>query len=272
MGVTAPEAIAADARRYNERGIYLSTVGLGLDFNDELLSTLARQGKGAYHFIDSATEMEKVFWDEAAGLVEKVARDVTLRIEPAGGRLVEVVGYEGAPPLDADHGLTIKLQDMGAGDSQVTLARFHVDFMSTPKPLAHIVVRYTDVFADRPRELSETPLIYPGQSGFYDELEDIRVRRNVTIVRSARALKQIDALFGQGRYLEAWQVARSMEEELRFVAAQTEDAQLVKDADLFRRYQMTLARALGYDPALKTEENRYPPPDDARSSPAIEIK
>ncbi|NOX61910.1 MAG: VWA domain-containing protein [Chloroflexi bacterium] len=268
VGVIDADAIAADARRYNERGVYLSTIGLGLNFNDELLSALARQGNGAYHFIDSAEEMEKVFREEAAGLVEKVARDVTLRIEPAGGALVELVGYEGEPRLDANHGLTIKLQEMGAGDSQVVLVRFRVEFMTTPKPLAHFVVRYTDVFADRPRELSETPLIYPAQGGFYEALQDVQVRRNVTIVRSARALKQIDALFNQGRYLEAWELARNMEAELRAMAAQTEDAQLVEDADLFRRYQMTLARALGYDPALERPSSVSPPEEGSAFPPA----
>jgi len=46
-GITDPDRIAGDALAYNERGIYLSVIGLGLDYNDELLSRLARQGKGA---------------------------------------------------------------------------------------------------------------------------------------------------------------------------------------------------------------------------------
>jgi Ca-activated chloride channel homolog len=42
VGVTDPARIAADALAYNQRGIYLSTIGLGLEFNDALLSELAR--------------------------------------------------------------------------------------------------------------------------------------------------------------------------------------------------------------------------------------
>ncbi len=121
VGVTDPAQIAGDALAYNQKGIYLSTIGLGSDFNDNLLSTLARQGQGGYHFIDSAQEMDKVFRAEVAGLVEKVAGEVTVTVQPLGdATLVEITGLEGTPPAA---GAQVKLQDMGAGDSQVLLVR-----------------------------------------------------------------------------------------------------------------------------------------------------
>ena len=45
-GVADPQRIAADALAYNQRGVYLSTVGLGLDFNDQLLSKLGKHSTG----------------------------------------------------------------------------------------------------------------------------------------------------------------------------------------------------------------------------------
>ena len=45
-GVTDPAQIAAEALAYTQKGIYLSTIGLGLEFNDALLNELARQGQG----------------------------------------------------------------------------------------------------------------------------------------------------------------------------------------------------------------------------------
>ena len=92
VGVTDAEQITADARAYNDRGIYLSTVGLGRDFNDALLSRLALQGQGAYHFIDSAEEMDKVFRKDVLGLMQKVASDVSLILRPEPG--VQVLGAD----------------------------------------------------------------------------------------------------------------------------------------------------------------------------------
>ena len=218
-GVTNPERIAADALAYNQRGIYLSTVGLGLDFNDELLSTLARQGKGAYHFIDSAQEMDKVFRQEVEGLVERVANDVSVSIVPESGvRLVTVTGYAGNPPPS---GAQVVLHDMGAGDSQVLMVRLDVDAQHPGRrPIVSVGLAYTDVFAQRPREIRQTLLAQVGEIASYDPLADIEVRRNATNVGSAEALIAIDQLFDQERYEEAWSLASIMEGELRAMAAQ----------------------------------------------------
>src|SRR6185369_16249322 len=50
-GVVEPERIAAESSEFNGQGIDLSTIGVGLDLNNDLLRTLARSGRGLYHFI-----------------------------------------------------------------------------------------------------------------------------------------------------------------------------------------------------------------------------
>lgn len=248
QGVTDPQQIAREALAYNQQGIYLSTIGLGLDFNDELLATLAQQGGGAYHFVDSAQEMDKVFRQEVEGLVERAANDVSvaLRTMP-GARLVSVTGYDGTPPQS---GAEVRLQDMGIGNSQVLMVRLQVEpGRPGSRPLVEVTLSYVDAFAQRTREITLTIVAEVGELFGYDPLADVEVRRNATIVRSAEALIAIDGLFNQGRYAEAWQLAYEMEQELRWLAALAGDQQLVQDADLFARYQLTLASALGYAPS-----------------------
>jgi Ca-activated chloride channel family protein len=247
VGVTNPDRIAADALEYNRKGIYLSTIGLGMDMNDELLNTLADQGHGAYHFIDSAQEMDKVFRKEVDGLVERVANDVRVNIQPAHGvQLTSVTGYEGTPP---QNGVQVVLYDMGAGESQVLIVRLHVSpCRSGEQELVEVTLQYSDVFAQKPRQVSNWVSTQAITVDRYNPLVDIEVRRNAAIVRMAEALKEIDALCDAGRYEQAWDIAFEMEYELRAVAALAGDPQMVEDADLFSRYQMTLENVLGYDP------------------------
>jgi Ca-activated chloride channel family protein len=248
QSVTDPQRIAEDALKFNDQGIYLSTVGLGYDLDDELLSTLAYQGHGAYHFVDSAAEMDKIFRQEVQGLVEKVAEEVTVVLQPLGGvQLLWVSGLDASTP---PAGARIKLPDLGAGDSEVMMVRLHIPPGSSGMDeIASVLLQYEDVFATRPVEVGRTVFASRSNSGQIDPLLDIEVQRNVTIVRSAEALITIDEQFNQGRYLEAWNVARAIEIELRAVAAAAGDPQMIEDADLFQRYQLTLANALGYDPA-----------------------
>jgi uncharacterized protein YegL len=250
-GVTSADSIAAGALAYNQQGIYLSTIGLGMDMNDPLLSELARQGKGAYHFVDSTEEMDKIFRQEVEGLVEQVAGDIRLSIRPLDGvKLASVTGFEGQPPA---RGAQVDLPPMGAGDSQVVMACLQVG----PGPggirqLVEIDLEYSDLFARQARRERGVLTVTAANGDGFDPLADVEVRRNATIVQSAEALKAIDALFTQGRYAEAWALANAMEARLRTVAAQAGDSQMVQDADLFRRYQITLAGALGYDPASES--------------------
>ena len=239
-GVIDPQRIASEAKAYNDRGIYLSTIGLGVDLDDALLHMLAQQGHGAYHFIDSGQEMERVFREEAGSLVEKVARDITITIEADAGKLDYLVGYQGSP---SPRGARVQLMDMGAGDSQALLAKFKMGRVRNQVTVARITLTYTDVFGQRQRSETRVASIAPG-SAYEDPLVDIEVRRNVSIVRSAQALQRIDKLFSAGRYGEARDLARQMEDELREMAQLTGDRQMVEDADLFRRYQMTLSEAL----------------------------
>src|SRR5262245_11102494 len=61
QGVIAPEKIARDSLRFNDEGIDLSTIGVGLDLNKDLLRQLAKSGRGLFHFVEDGEDIEKVF-------------------------------------------------------------------------------------------------------------------------------------------------------------------------------------------------------------------
>lgn len=254
-GVVSPEQIAGDARQYNDKGIYLSTIGLGKEFNDALLSKLATQGKGAYHFVDSAEEMDKVFRQDVSGLVQKAASDVAFVFRPAADvRLESLTGYAGTPPAGP---LEIRQKDMGTGDSQVLLARLRIGpGPAGQRTVGTVELRYTDLFSQRAETLSLP--VYADARGIasYDPLWDVEVLRNVTIQRTAEALKEIDRLYKTRRYQDGYDLAVRSEGELRRVAALTGEAQMVKDADLMRTYQATLSKWIA-------SSRPTPPPEDA---------
>ena len=245
-GVTDPDQIARDALAYNERGIYLSTIGLGLDFNDALLSQLARQGKGAYHFIDSAEEMDKVFRREVAGLVEKVAREVAVTVYPGEGvEMVALTGYEGRPPAGP---VQITMQELGTGDGQVLLAQLQVSpGRGGERLVATVTLDYFDVFGQRSEQVTQEVKARTGAGTDYDPLWDLEVLRNATIQRTAEGLKEIDKLYQARRYEDAWKLAYDLEQALREVARLTGDEAMIKDAELMQRYQSVLAEQIRYE-------------------------
>lgn len=240
-GTTDPTTIANSARKYNDKGIYLSTIGLGKDFNDPLLNQLATQGKGAYHLVDSAAEMDRVFGQQTSGLIQKAASDVSITIRPDSSVRVDgLTGYDSKPPAGT---VQVKMRDMGTGDSQVLLAQLNISPSATGrKNIGTIELRYRDLFSNRDETMQMTVTADATRVSNYNALWDVEVYRNVTIQRTAEGMKQIDRLYKSQQYLSAWQLAYQLEQDLRAVARLTNDQQMVKDADLMRTYQDTLSK------------------------------
>lgn len=239
QGITDPVTIAATAKAYNDRGIYLATIGLGQEYNDALLTQLAQQGKGGYHFVGSAADMDKIFRQEVSGIIQKAAADVSVTFVPEPGvSVISITGYDRTPPAGA---LTIKLQDMGTGDTQIVLAHVTVPPGSAGmRTLANVQLRYTDLLSHQPTSVANT-VTANAAAGTFDPLLDVQIFRNVTIQQTAQGIKQIDELYRAQRYLDAWNVASQLEYNLRLVAQLTGEAQLYKDADTIHQYQNILA-------------------------------
>ena len=281
-GETNPERIIADALTYNQQGIYLSTIGLGLEFNDALLSELAHQGQGGYSFVDSAQEMDRIFREHVAGLKQRVAGDISLTVSPGPGvRLVSVTDLDGIPPAE---GVTIPRPPLGSGDSNVILAQLEVEpaYRARTQPLATVQLTYFDEAAQRPVFSEQTITVERVENlTGYDPTWDLEILRNVTLQQTAQGMREIDSLFQAGQYETAWRQAAALESRLAEVARLTNDPQVVEDVTLMRRYQETLAEALwqteGRTPALTdlpaapSQERPYRGSEPA-ALPTVEIR
>jgi hypothetical protein len=97
-------------------------------------------------------------------------------------------------------------------------------------------------------------------------------------------MRQIDHLFQAGRYEEAWDLARRLEQQLNEVAHLTGDEAIAKDVALMGRYQQTLAEALWQaenrtpgQPAVQPEgpasqrPYRGYPIDQSTSTPSVPV-
>jgi Ca-activated chloride channel family protein len=80
-GVTDSETISLISSYYDKRRIRLSGVGVGTEFNDELLDRLTERGKGAYVFLGSPSEVDAVFGERFVSLIETTANDVHFKLQ-----------------------------------------------------------------------------------------------------------------------------------------------------------------------------------------------
>jgi Ca-activated chloride channel family protein len=94
VGEQRPDMIGARAAAAFRQGVSVSTMGVGLDYNEDLMTKVADQGGGRYHFIKESNAIAGILSDELKGLVATVARNVVLKFEsPIGARVLKVFGY-----------------------------------------------------------------------------------------------------------------------------------------------------------------------------------
>ena len=95
QGVTEPEFIARDARKSFEKGMTITTLGVGADYNENLMVSIAKNGHGNYYFIEKPAQITDVFSQEFASLLSVVAKDIVMDLKPLNGVTIETaIGFD----------------------------------------------------------------------------------------------------------------------------------------------------------------------------------
>jgi Ca-activated chloride channel family protein len=85
VGETNPDRIVDQARGLAARGVSTSTIGIGADFNEDLLVPMAQAAGGNAWHVERPDDMQRIFATELEGLVAQFAHTVTLGLVPSDG-------------------------------------------------------------------------------------------------------------------------------------------------------------------------------------------
>ncbi len=147
VGISDGDSLASLARQASVADVSTSTVGLGLDFNEDLLASMADAGGGSYHFVDQAQQLASIFEGELDNMVRTVARDVTVRLDlPPGVSVVDTYGY--TDTRDSE-GWRVYLGDITAGQERKIVLRLdHPEADPGTLQLADVTLDYADLDLD----------------------------------------------------------------------------------------------------------------------------
>ncbi len=153
-GRQEPHQLAGLAQAASEKGISVSTLGLGLDFREDVLQNMADVGGGNYAFIDDPGMLSGVFANELAETSRLLARNTTLTVDlPAQVEPIEVIGWETERTMN---GWTLFLGDLPAGAERTIVARVRVNGTDAGGfDAASVVAHYTDLIDDVPSQSSD---------------------------------------------------------------------------------------------------------------------
>lgn len=116
IGITSNEELSQMTLAQGEAGISLSSFGVGLDFNEDLLAALAESGRGMYYFIDHPESMNSILAKEFNSVEQLAAADikVTVSLGSGSGLVIEQV-FANSFEVNGNQ-VTVRFGDLAAGE------------------------------------------------------------------------------------------------------------------------------------------------------------
>jgi Ca-activated chloride channel family protein len=125
IGTTDQDRINQDVTRHREAGIYLNTIGVGMNnHNDVFLEQLANKGDGICDYVDDEAAARRAIVERFTGALIPIAGDVKIQVEfdPTQVHSYRLLGYENRAVADADfRNDAVDAGEIGAGHQVVAL-------------------------------------------------------------------------------------------------------------------------------------------------------
>lgn len=245
-GDVSPEGLTRRAHRAAQGEYMLSTVGVGADFNEYLMTALADAGTGNYYYLRSSEDLATVFAREFDAARTTVASGLAVQIAPPSGvRVVDAAGY----PLEAAGGAVVfRPGSLFAGQQRRVWVTLAVPQSAVGEyDLGQFSLSYGDGLRRSIVSFTETPRVacVQGEDQFYSSVDVGTWTRSVIVdgynkmqeevARDVRAGRRDQAL---GRVHAFLDETAALNTHLRSdgVAAQLDSAQKI-EADVSAAFQ-----------------------------------
>ncbi len=213
VGMTSTEELTKHAHELRRRGIATTTLGVGLDFDEDLLAGMAEAGGGNFQFIGHPSELRGFFERELGELLTVVATGLTLSLTlPSGVRAHLISAF---PSERQGKRIDVSLRDISASETICLV------FAVTTRPgalgtshLATLRAEWTAPAADARRSVERAlpPLVVADPQAVTATPVNEQVVEEAALQRAAAAKREAIRLDRKGRSAEARaMLARSMD-------------------------------------------------------------
>lgn len=149
IGTTHIPDLERLARNGLKGGVSMTSVGVGLDYNEDLMTRMSNQGAGNYYFIDNYKTIASVFERELKGLKSTVARNTSVVLTLAPG--VKLQNLYGFPYRQNGQQVMLSLAEFYSEQSKNILMKLNVPGdMDAKRPILGARLVYDDVILKKP--------------------------------------------------------------------------------------------------------------------------
>ncbi len=276
-GITNSAKIVSMAAGYSAQGFGLNTIGVGADFDVELMRTLSEQASGSFYFLEDPAAVQEVFHEEVTSFLVPLAEEVSLDVDIGdayvlrgiyGTKLFDFSNGAGSidiPNLQLAHRTDVDDHENGGrrgGGGAILLELLRKDGAAQTQDVGDMMLRYrvpkTDTFVEE-KVAIQIP-VAPDQVDLENgTFEDLSVEKGFVMLNIYVGFQMAATRASQGDFNGAWKVLDSLDKNVDAWLAANPDFDIDDDLKYIRRFKDNLI-AVGATEPPPTQPGELPPP------------
>ena len=247
VGPAKPDDLGRLGTSFRKEGFSVTTVGVGTDFNEDLMTALAERSDGNTYFVEDSADLPRIFAAELGDVLSVVAREVKVTIECQGGvKPLRVMGREG---VIRENRVEVRMNQLYGGQQKYIL--LEVEVPETPhgraRDLCMARIDYDNLLT---REHGSATSL--AQAKFSREEREVETSFNGPVQaqwlfnETALNREQAIKLSDEGKFEQAAQVLMTNAFSYQKLIAFTNDAEVIRNFDELQQEQQRVAQH-GYD-------------------------
>ena len=245
VGPSSTEDLAALGRNLSRQDITITTIGLGLDYNEDLMTALAAESGGNAYFARHGGMLPEIFARDLEDAVTVTARKVRVTLRcPEGVRPVRVIGRQGKVEGSS---LEVAIDNLYGGEKY---ALFEVELPEgqdgTVLKAAELEVEYADAASGTVvRKNAELAVSFSGDAGAVEKNRRSDILSQAELARNAEIREAAVRLADEGKAREAAQLLDERTKQLQAAAPAAGSAapKLEQEAGYFEELAESLLEA-----------------------------
>jgi len=232
VGPSSTNDLVKLGRDLREDGMSVSTIGLGDDYNEDLMTALAESSNANYYYVKDAEKLPGIFSEELGSTRSMIARGINIRITvPNGVILKEIIGR---PEIECkDREALIKLPEYFGGEKRRFLARCVVEEGKAEAiELASVAMDYDQADGKRADKQSQAANIkFTDEKDKADESLKVEVARELAVMDNRLAKEKAVKYADEGNVKAAAGILREQKAKNAALPASVASPNITKDND-----------------------------------------
>jgi Ca-activated chloride channel family protein len=232
VGPQSTEDLAYLGRSLGDEGITVTTIGVGLDYNEDLMTALAARSGGNSYFASSGHELPRIFAEEIGEAMTVVARDIQIRVRcPEGLKPIGLIGRDGDV---IGQTMSTSVGELYGENQKFALFEVEVPEGEVGEHLdiAQVSVEYADPFTnERRQDDMNVRVAYGGDEEAVRDEANREVVKEAALARASEAKREAVRLADEGAIGAAADVLKANALSLEKVAQECDnDAEMLEEA------------------------------------------